>query len=296
MSALPVLAGSGAERAAADAVLGLAASAGVSGARIFGFPGGLPGGRAEVIEAILAAAALACVDLSPGLAVGLLGIGLVSAAQRVLGGQGLGAWWPRRPSWAVLLRRPGPETRRVLYASLDRARPDRLLRQCGLVGVLLGLLAVSLPWSVRVGTAGALFVLAGVAARSPRVRPVHGGPESRAVAALVDLAREPLPDGVAVFVTSSSVEAEGVRGVLDWYGAGTPEIVWVTGAPGPRSGPWEPGSEGGPQAPALAALRRAGHRVEQWGGAPGREGAPSGALLEALRGSVWGNAAEEKRA
>lgn len=296
---LPVAPGGDDERSVVRGVHAHAVACGLREARLFGFAGGARVGEAEAVHAATGALAVAVGLLWAPAGLVLAAVLVLSAAVRALGGEGLGALVPRRPSWSVLLTVPRTTTRLVLVAALDRARPDLGLRR-----VVLGLLAAALvatgvellPMSLAV--AAALLVTAGVALSWGRFTARAGAPEAAACAALVDLAvqrQRAGVDDVALVVTGSgATDGAGVDRVLDWYGVAPTGCVvaWVTGAPGPRSGRVSPGRfwAGGALAQwgwARSLLAR-GYTVERFGGDPGDEATSAAELVRALGAAVWG--------
>lgn len=278
--ALPVVPGGRAEHEALHALLTAAQAQGLP-ARLLGHPGGQRAGRAECLHAGAGVLGATLLMVTPWAAT-WLGMWLVSAALRLLGYPGLGAWWPRQPSWTLLLRRPSPDTRLVYYVALDRARPIHALR-IATFALLAASVAASLgPAALLAGLAAAQGGLLVLALAWGWIRPDPAPPEARVVEAFF-AAAPALDDGVAMLVCgSAATDGAGVRAALDWYGAPARcRVVWVTGVAGAdgepvASGAWRgglggrsDGDRGLLQAPGLEALCMAGHDVERCGGVPG---------------------------
>lgn len=266
-----------------------------------GFPGGTVVGGVESVSLAAGAVALLVARVAPAVGQWGLGLLLLAAVHRLAGGQGLGLLALRRPSWTVLLHPPGPATRLVLFATLDRARPALLLRQVAAAGIALALFTAAWEaWTVALPLAGALAFGAAAMHLSARTAPLADAPEAAAAAALVGLAgRLPPRPEVAILVTGSgAADGAGVLAALDWYAVprGEAELWWITGAPGARSGilrkarGWQrlpPAARAVCDAtPGVASLVAAGWSVERLGLPPAREATPPDDMVAALLADV----------
>ena len=251
---LPVGPGAATERTTLETLLTHARGAGVRGARLFGHAARRPPHSADRAHALagLGGLVLLAAGVSAGLAV--LGLVIVSAAARALGGPCLGLFLRRRPAWSLILRPLGPATRRVVAAPADRVRHLPALPRVVLGALLAGLLAPSIgAWAVAVVAAG-LLAVALVAARLEQApAPAPGGPEAEAARALVDfaagLSASDAPDTAVLLCGGASADGGGLLSALDWWAVGPgAAAVDLVGTPQTVGD-------------AAAALGRAGWRV-----------------------------------
>lgn len=215
-------------RTLVDAIAREAARRGIVGVKVRGF-GARPIQRAAEIAHALGGIGAWLVGLvAPGVAIVVALALLGSLLLRRVGLAGLGEGLPRVPAWSVLLKPPGPGTRRILAGVLDRAAPPRLELElvAGALGVEVLCLGLGAPWWVAPlpVVASALWALtAGWRA---------GKPDAAAtIQALLD-ATVALADrqDISIVLSTGSAEAgAGVAALIDWWALRGVDVVLVGG-------------------------------------------------------------------
>lgn len=162
------------------------------------------------------------------------GAAAVIVAAQAFGVRLLDGFFPRSPTWAVVVGPLGADTATVLALPIDVPVPAITVARLLLVGVLLLVPWVLwLPWPVAVGL---LLVPPGLLLFRGAVPEVSVW--FRQCAPIARAAGFPL-----VLAGGSRRDARGLLGALDWRRAGKPSVIWVVGNGGgvahlPRSSPW----------------------------------------------------------
>ncbi len=265
----PVRPGSPSERAEMEAIQKWVGKP----AYLEGCVGDAPPGWAELAHVLLGVAGLLFGLFTAWVGVLVTGAAAASATARLAGWPGFDHLVAHRPTWNVRVGVAGPQSRFVIAAAADRARPRRAAGQAvAIVLTLVALVAASDPWLPRFAhPLPALLVLGVTAAVLVRRlgnggAPTEGGEtvaggtvaEARAVgAAVASLHRAAglgRTDVTGVVAGAGAVAAAGPLGFLDWWAVDRRHcvVLWVDG------GAPDALQRGGP----VDRLRKVGWQVE----------------------------------
>lgn len=215
-------------RTLADAIAREAARRGITGVKVRGF-GARPIQRSpELAHAIGGIGAWAVGLVAPGVAIVAALVLLGSLLLRRAGLAGLGEGLPRVPAWSVLLKVPGPTTRRVLAGVLDRAAKPRLELElvAGALGVEVLCLGLGAPWWL------APLPVLGAALWALTAGWRGGKPDATATINVLLDATVLLADrqDVAIVLSTGSAETgAGIAALIDWWALRGVDVVLVNG-------------------------------------------------------------------
>ncbi|MFZ5479197.1 MAG: hypothetical protein ACOZNI_20705 [Myxococcota bacterium] len=219
---LPVAPGTALERERMGGLLAEARALGLDGARLHGLAAHARPHAEGALHAVLALVAFAAALL--GSTVGVVGLALlaVEAVARTRGLHALAAASPRAPCWNLVLRHPGPRTRRVIVGCVDRARAAPWLPVALAVADLLAMGSLFLGATAGLVAAAALAgvgALAFALGRAPR--PTPDSPEATAARSVLREAARLQAAGdeeVAVVLSGCAAErGEGIAAFCDWW-------------------------------------------------------------------------------